>query len=182
MGKKIEIADTSLNKKLKMNIKEINSLEAFINDSMEKTDFSLLNKMIKDEEVSLCINLEKTTGEFISLERENFEPYVNTISEKEFFRIVGYKNNKLSKRSGRYQEFLLEMYLAAKKENDLGYMQDVLTKAMAFENNLNYTKILSKNKRFLREWKENIDEFTPLSEIKNTGNLKKINLIRNRIT
>ena len=147
MGKKNEIADTSLNKKLKMNIKEINSLETFINDAMEKTDFSLLNKMIQDE-VSLCINLEKTTGEFISIERGNIEPYANTISEKEFFRIVGFKNNKLSKRSGRYQEILLEKYLEAKRENDLGYMQDVLTKAMSFENNLNYTKILSKNKRF----------------------------------
>ena len=182
MGKKIEITDTSLNQKLKMNIKEINSLETFINDAMEQTDFSLLNKMIKDEEVSLCINLEKTTGEFISLERENIEPYANTISEREFFKIVGYKNNKLSKRSGRYQEILLERYLEAKKENDLGYMQDILTKAMSFENCLNYTKILSKNKRFLREWKDNIDEFTPLGEVKHTGNLKKINFIRNRIT
>lgn len=182
MGKKIEITNTSLNKKLKMNIKEINSLESFINEAMEKADFNLLNKMIKDEEVNLCINLEKTTGEFISLERENIEPYANTISEKEFYKIVGYSNNKLSKRSGRFQEILLEKYLEAKNANDLGYMQDILTKAMAFENNLNYTKILSKNKRFLREWKENIDEFTPLAEVKNTGNLKKINIIRNRIT
>ena len=77
---------------------------------------------------------------------------------------------------------LLEKYLEAKNENDLGYMQDILTKAMAFENCLSYTKILSKNKRFLREWKENIREFTPLAEVKNTGNLKKINIIRNRIT
>lgn len=182
MGKKIEITNTSLNQTLRMSIKEVNSLEAFINDSMKKTDFNLLNKMIKDEEVNLCINLEKTTGEFVSLDRENIEPYINTISEKEFYKIVGYSNNKLSKRSGRYQEILLGKYLEAKNANDLGYMQDVLTKAMAFENNLNYTKILSKNKRFLREWKENIDEFTPLSEVKNTGNLKKINFIRNRIS
>ena len=118
---------------------------------------------------------------FIALERSSIEPYSDTISEKEFYKIVGFSNNKLSKRSGQYQEMLLEKYLEAKSENDFGYIKDILIKAMALQNNINYTKVLSKNKRFLREWKANISEYTPLSCVKHTGNLKRINIIRDRI-
>lgn len=181
MGKKNTFVEMGLNENLKMNIKELNSLETFINKAMEQTDFSQLNKLIKEDELAICINLEKTTGEFVSLDRENIQPYANTISEKEFYKIIGYRNNKLSKRSGHYQEILLEKYLEAKKENDFGYIQDILTKAMSLENNINYAKFISKNKRFIREWKDNITDCTPLDEVKNTGSIKKINTIRNRI-
>ena len=118
---------------------------------------------------------------FISINKKVLAPYVNTISEEKFFNIIGLKKKGLSKKSGKYQESLYSHYIRAIAEEDNGYIEDVLNKAIVFENNLNYIKKLTKNKKFMKEWRKNFRDESPLEIFKNSGNLKLINVINEQI-
>ena len=181
MGRK----QTKIDKDIETSLKEINNIESFVAGSIDSTDFNKLNKLIKNEPALKTINVFKDTerkeAQIISVSTENYNPYAEMISEKEFFKIVGFKNGKISARSGYYQRSLLSNYLKAKEEKDFGYIKDVLEKAMTLDNYLKYGRVLSRNRKFMKEWKQNISDCSPLESIKNSGNIRKINVIRNRI-
>ena len=80
----------------------------------------------------------------------------------------------------KYQEYLYAHYLEAIKEQDEGYLSDVLTKAMEFQSNLKYVKSLMKNKRFVEEWRKDFRDETALEIFKHKGNLRIVNIVRER--
>ena len=162
---------------IEINFEEINTVENFISEIMMEDNFYKLNSIIQNE------GTEKYgyfNAEFITVNRDALAPYSNTISEKEFFRIVGVNKTGFSKRSGKYQESLYSHYIRAIAENDNGYILDILNKAIVFENNLNYVKVLMNDKAFMKEWRRNFGKESPLKIFKESGNLKKINIINER--
>lgn len=181
MGKK----QTKIDMEIETGLKEVNNIEAFVSSSLDSIDFNAWNVFIKKEPAYKTVNILKSGGnieaQMVSISTENYNPYSELISEREFFSIVGYKNGRVSLRSGYYQKKLLSNYFQAKKEKDFGYIRDVLEKAIMLDNYIKYGKVISKNRKFMKEWKRNITEFSPLETIKNSGNIRKINVIRNRI-
>jgi len=99
------------------------------------------------------------------------------LSEKEFFRLVGFFNNKFSAKSGNYQKSLYSHYVQAKAENDNGYISDVLKKAIVFKNNVHFVKELMHNEKFMNKWHKNYGRKSPLTVLKNSGNMTLINII-----
>lgn len=159
-------------------LNEVNTVENFISEMLLDDNFYRLNSMIKTEETETYSYFKPVENmDFISINQDALAPYSNTISEQEFFRIVGVKKTGFSKRSGKYQESLYSHYIQAVAENDTGYISDILNKAMIFENNLNYVKTLMKNRNFMKEWRRNFGKESPLNVFKHSGELRKINII-----
>lgn len=181
MGKK----QTKIDLDIETSLNDVNNIESFFSSSVDSVDFNCLNVLIEGNFGfgKMKIPAENGSAEvkIISVSTENYNPYSELISEKEFFKIVGYRNGKISSRSGNYQKKLLSHYLVAKEEKDFGYIKDVLEKAVILDNYLKFGKVISKNRKFMKEWKQNISEFSPLQTIKHKGNIKIINVIRNRI-
>lgn len=159
---------------VEINFDEINTVENFISEILVEDNFYKLNSILKTEETE---KYNYFNAEFITINKDALTPYSNTISEKEFFRIVGVNKSGFSKRSGKYQESLYSHYIRAVAENDTGYISDILNKAIVFENNLNYVKVLMKDKSFMKEWRRNFGKENPINVFKDTGKLRKINII-----
>ena len=153
---------------------EVNTVENFISEILVEDNFYKLNSIIENEKSE---KYGYFNAEFITINKEALEPYSNTISEKEFFKIVGVTKSGFSKRSGKYQESLYSHYIRAVAENDIGYITDILNKAIVFKNNLNYIKVLMNDKSFMREWRKNFGKESPINIFKESGNLRKINII-----
>ncbi len=189
MAKKKELK-TLINENIEANLNEINDAETYITQILDKENFTKLNIAQNNQNINMniaakqpifkIINESDENIEFISVDIDSLAPYTNTITEKEFYKIVGFKNNKLSSRSGLYQESLFGHYLDAKENQDPGYISDVLNKAIVFQNNLNYVKSLMKNKQFMKEWHVDFGNISPVTVFKHDGNLRKINIIKER--
>lgn len=157
---------------------EVGTVENFISEMLLDDNFYRLNSTLKSDETEKYSYFKPSENmDFISVNRDALAPYSNTISEREFFRIVGVNKSGFSKRSGKYQESLYSHYIQAIAENDMGYVSDILNKAMVFENNLNYVKMLMKNKTFMKKWRRNFGKETPISVFKHNGDLRKINIV-----
>ncbi len=182
MTKKKTVFDVSID------FNEVNAVENIISKILDEDNFNKLNNLQNNQNSSyfninsgLKIVENNENIEFIAVDKDNIAPYSQIISEKEFFKIVGRTKKGLSKRSGKYQESLYEFYIKAVQEADNGFISDVLNKAVIFNNNLNYVKSLTKNKKFMSEWRKNFGKETPVNIFKNSGNLRKINIINERI-
>ncbi len=165
---------------------EPSTVESLISDLYYDGSFHALDYMKNsslNNAAKATITLSNLNGklEFISVDKSMFPPYSTILTEKEFFKIVGVIKRGISKRSGKYQQSLYSYYLDAKNENDMGYISDILSKAVVFRNNLNYIKTLQKNKLFMKEWRKNFGKLTPIKHFKNTGNLRMINIIKESI-
>ncbi|MBE7704228.1 MAG: hypothetical protein E7Z90_00280 [Cyanobacteria bacterium SIG29] len=166
---------------IETSLNEVNNLENYIGNFLDNENFSKLN-YLSDEEERQSINIDDTTAEFVSIDIDSLAPYSKLITEKEFFKIVGSSNGKtINKRSGLYQESLFGHYLEAKALKDEGYIEDVLKKAVILKYNESYVKSLMNSKKFMKEWRKNFGNFSPLKELRQSGNLRKINTIKNSI-
>lgn len=154
-------------------IQDMISGTVFENDSFGqnymKTDFK------KEQLSSLTLSSVNGKLEFISVNKNHI--FKNSLTEKELFQILGVTKNGISKRSGKYQEYLYGLYLRALKENDKEFINNVFNKAIVFKNNLNYVKMLSKRSTFMKLWRKNFGNISPLKLFKETGDLDKINFI-----
>lgn len=170
-----------------VNLEKISGVENYISQILAEDGFykmnvsrnrksENLNKKIYKQNIKIK-DKNNEEIEFICLDENSLLPYSNLITEKEFYKIVGVRNKKLLKSCGKYQESLYSNYLEAKKEQDEGYISDILQKAVVFQNNLNYVKTLSKNKKFMKEWRKNFGKETPTKVFKNNGSLRKINIV-----
>ncbi len=159
---------------IEISFDEINTVENFISEILVEDNFYKLNSILQNEETE---KYGYFNAEFITVNKDSLAPYSNTISEKKFFKIIGVNKLGFSKRSGKYQESLYSHYIRAVAENDTGYISDILNKAMVFENNLNYVKVLMNDKSFMKEWRKNFGKENPVNVFKESGNLRKINII-----
>ena len=173
-------------KNLDINSSEISNVENYISKILFEDNFNKLNNLqnqknlnINDSHIEPEIKIESKDGniEFISIDINSLSPYSNIISEEKFYKIIGKTKKGLSKRSGKYQESLYSYYLKAISEKDDGFISDVLSKAVVFENNLNYVKMLMKKRSFMKEWRKNFGKESPIKMFKNSGSLRKINII-----
>ena len=170
--------------KIDVDLNEISAVQDVISKVIEdfgQSDYfkkSALNACAKS---TLSLSNNKGNFEFISLDASAFLPSSMQLTEEEFFKIVGATKKGISKRSGRYQENLYGHYLQAKKENDFGYLSDVFSKAVIFKNNVSYVQTLMKKEAFMKEWRKNFGHQSPLSFLKNTGSLKQVNIVNERI-
>ena len=178
--------ETTLNQSIEDNL----NIEKYISEILNNQNFDSLNflRMRESERTKSVIEeqiINKTeeleTAEFISIDIDAIAPYSSLITEKEFFKIVGANGKTIYKRSGKYQESLYSNYLEAKKEKDEGYLVDVLAKAIVLKNNIEYAKTLTKNSKFMKEWRKDFGRITPENEVKNSGTIKRINIIKSRI-
>lgn len=163
---------------------EISNIENFISKILGEENFDKLNHLKNDKNITnrnKFNNEVNSSLEFISIDSNSIKPYLNLISEKEFFKIVGASKKGLKKTSGKYQESLYSHYIQALAENDEGYISDVLKKAMILRENINETEELMKNEVFRKKWKENFETMDPVYVLKNTGSMKRINVIRRSI-
>ncbi len=183
-GKIFDINDVELD------LSSINSVENIISKILAEDSFNKLNylqtrKSTNENETLFKPDFKVLKNgkdiEFVSINTNSLAPYAKIISENEFYKIIGVTKKGLSKRSGRYQESLYGHYNQAVKEKDEGYISDILTKAVVFNNNLNYVKSLTKNKKFMKEWRRNLGKESPVSIFKNSGNLRTINIIKESV-
>lgn len=172
---------TTCNIDIETTLAEVSNVENYICSILENENFDGLNYLKGQNSLNAAVDIKNTLAQFVAIDIDSLAPYSNLISEKEFFKIVGSNGKTIYKRSGHYQESLLSNYLKAKEEQDKGYIEDVLRKAIVFEYNLTFVKVLSKNKKFMHEWRRNFGKISPMFEFKNSGNLKKINTIKNLI-
>lgn len=173
--------ETTCNIDIETSLSEISNVENYISNILENENFDRLNHLKGQKSLNSTVIIKNATAEFITIDIDSLSPYSELITEKEFFRIVGSNGKTIYKRSGHYQEHLFCNYMKAKEEQDKGYIEDVLRKAIVFDYNSKYVKSLSENKKFMREWKKNFGKCSPLFEFKNSGSLKKINTIKNII-
>ena len=87
----------------------------------------------------------------------------------------------INKNTGRYQGSLYWHFISAKKEKDEGYFHDVLEKIIILQNEIEEIKVLMKNKKFMKEWRRNMGQISPLQLIKHTGNMRQVNYIKSLI-
>lgn len=174
---------------IEISLNEVNTVESYISQILIEDNFNKLNYLQNRKSQNECstylqpsLRIQSDNGnlEFISVDMNAFAPYSTIMSEQEFFRIVGVTKKGISARSGKYQESLYSFYLEALKEEDEGFISDILNKAVVFENNLNYVKRLAKNKSFMKEWRKNFGNESPINMFKNSGSLRKINIINDR--
>ena len=169
---------------LKQNIEKDLNIESYISEILDNTNFDSLN-FLRIHESEKNRKLIEANGlenaEFISVDIDSIAPYSSMITEKEFFKIVGANAKTIYKRSGKYQESLYSNYLEAKMEQDKGYIVDVLAKAITLRNNIEYAQSLTKDVKFMREWRKNFGKETPVNDVKNSGSLRRINIIKERI-
>ena len=164
-------------------IKEVQTLisDAFYDKTFNKMNYMYNSSLNSNTEPQIMLSAINGNLEFISVNKNSLAPYSNILEEEEFFKIVGKVKNGISKKSGKYQEHLYGLYLKAKEENDNGFISDILNKAVVFRNNLNYVKTLSKNKLFMKEWRKNFGNESPVYIFKNMGNLKLINIVKDQM-
>ncbi len=173
-------------KTLEFDLSEVETVENAIQKVLKDDGFNSINNLLSSNYTKCDNDLLKISGvngnlEFISVDINALAPYSNLLSEKEFFKIVGLTKAGLSKRSGNYQQKLYLNYLEAKENKDEGYISDILNKAIVFRNNLNYIKSLCKKPAFMKEWRKNFGNESPVKLFKNTGCLRQINIITNTI-
>ncbi len=157
-----------------------NYVEDYVCKILEAENFNSLNylKARKSENKGVIKSGDLT---FLSVDTSAFAPYTTSITEKEFLKIVEANIEASYKRSGRYQRHLFAHYKKALELEDNGYIEDVLRKAIDLKQNITYAKVLMKNKKFMKEWRRNFANYTPLAEIKDSGGMRKINIILQRI-
>lgn len=157
-----------------------NYVENYVCKILEAENFNGLNYLRARKSTNNNI-IRSGDYEFISVDTSAFAPYSTNISEKEFLKIVEANIEEPHKRSGRYQRHLFSNYKRAVELEDNGYIEDTLKKAIELKQNMTYAKVLMKNKRFMKEWRRNFANYTPLAELKDSGRMRKINIILNRI-
>lgn len=140
-----------------IDVTDVNSIENYISEIINPTK----NLILEKNEISFVSVVDK-----------------NVISEKEFLEIVDMKRNKVTSKTGAYQEKLYGNYMKALNENDNGYLNDVLNKAVELKNNLLIVRSLMQNKLFMSIWHKNIGKISPLTELKNTGSMRRIELVK----
>lgn len=157
-----------------------NYVEDYVCKILEAENFNSLNylRARKSENKNVIRSGDMT---FLSVDNDAFAPYSTTITEKEFLRIVEANINQPHKRSGRYQQHLFSNYKHALELEDNGYIEDTLRRAIELKQNITYAKVLMKNKKFMKEWRRNFANYTPIAELKDSGRMRKINIILNRI-
>jgi hypothetical protein len=185
-NKTINIKDMEL----EFNIEEMNNLENYITHILVEDNFNKLNHLQNQNHNTRKNARQKNNFKlvenndgiaFISVDINSLEPYTNTISESEFFNIVGANSKGLSAHSGKYQESLYSFYLEAKSLADEGYISDVLNKAMVFQNNLEYVEALARDKNFMKAWHQNCGKESPIRAFKDSGNLRRINMVKAQV-
>ncbi len=147
--------------------------ETFYDDSFNKINYMNIKKNSDMNLPKLKLSNQNGSLEFISINKNK----ANSISEEEFFEIIGVTTKGISKRSGKYQEKLYGLYLVAKSKNDKGFMKDIFDKAIVFKNNLNYVKMLTQKPLFRKNWRKNYGNISPVKMFKDTGNLRIFNII-----
>lgn len=175
--KKVKVIEA--NKNIETNLNEITNIENYISqiiseDSFDKLD-GLTNRKSKNRNY---FKYEDKYYDFISLDIDSTQIEENSISEKEFFKIVESNNKRSYKTAGRYQQSLFSHYMKAKSENDEGYIYDIFRKAIILRKNINKVKKLQKNKLFMKAWRRNFGRINPITELKSSGNMRKIEIIR----
>ena len=104
---------------VEVSFEEVNTVENFISEIIEEDNFYNLNSLLIPEETE---KYSYFNADFITVNKDALTPYSNTISEKDFFRIVGVNKTGFSKRSGKYQESLYSHYIRAVAEDDCRLM------------------------------------------------------------
>lgn len=145
---------------IETNLDEITNVEEYISQIVGNKGFYELNTQQNNNE---------NVYDFISINKE--------ITDEEFLEIVDSNGKRCKRSAGLYQQSLFDRYLEAKKEQDLGYIHDIFEKAIEFRNNLERIKKLKENKSFMKEWRQNVGRTSPEFELKNTGSMRKINII-----
>lgn len=131
-----------------------------------------LTNEVKTEQI--YNNIKLSNLEFISLNS-------NVLSENEFFKIINAGKKGVHKNAGKYQESLYWHYISAKKEKDSGYLNDVLKKGITLQKNIEEVEGLIRNKNFMKEWRKNMGNISPLKVLKESGKMKKIYIIKSLI-
>ncbi len=144
-------------------IDEIVNTECLISEILNNENFNSLNNLKKEP---------LKTIELISINKDY------NINEKEFYVITDTGKRGVHKNTGNYQEKLYGNYKKAVEERDIGYIKDVLKKAIVFRNNVEEVKKLMKNKNFMKQWRKDVGRISPLKILKNTGKMKEINIIK----
>ncbi len=172
MSKNITVIDSEVNK-------IENYVEEYISQILESENFDSMNHLQARKSKNRSLENSKNIDEFtfVSKDKNALNPYSSLITEKEFYKIVEANEIDCNKKSGIYQQCLFSNYKYAVEINDKGYIEDVLRKAIIFNHNRSFVKALMTNKKFMKEWRRNFANYTPLAELKNTGSLKRINII-----
>lgn len=167
----------SLNKNIEACLNEITNVENFISQIVRDDGFDKLKTANDRCSQSVVQSREGIISfDFISMDLSNvFDS--TSISEAEFFRIVGANKSRIYKNSGAYQERLYSNYMQALDEQDLGYVKDVFEKAVKLRDNIITARALMLNKEFKREWRRNFGNITPVAVLKATGSMRQINTI-----
>ena len=79
---------------------EISNIENFISKILGEENFDKLNHLKNDKNITnrnKFNNEVNSSLEFISIDSNSIKPYLNLISEKEFFKIVGASKKGLKK-------------------------------------------------------------------------------------
>lgn len=157
-----------------------NYVENYVCKILEAENFNTLNylRARRSENKNIIRSGDMT---FLSIDTDALAPYSTNISEKEFLKIVEANIEKPHKRSGRYQRHLFSHYKKALELEDNGYIEDTLKKAIELRQNITYARVLMRNKRFMKEWRRNFANYTPIAELKDSGRMRKINIILHRI-
>ncbi len=176
-GKREKVLE--INKNIETNLNEITNIENYISQIISDDSFDKLDNLTNQKSKNRTyFKYEENYYDFISLDLDSLAEYKDTISEKEFFKIVEANNKRIFKTSGKYQQSLYSHYKQAKEENDEGYISDIFKKAIILKNNMNKVKQLQKNKFFMKEWRKNVGRINPITELKKTGNMRKIEIIK----
>lgn len=166
-------------KNLEIDLSEVNAIQNMISDTVFGNSLANLNYMRTDfnEEIGSSLTLSGVNGnlEFVSVNKN--QAFKNMLTEKELFKILGVTKNGISKKSGKYQEYLYGLYLRALKENDKAFMSEIYNKVIVFRNNLNYVKMLSKKTSCIKKWKAIYGNLSPIKIFKETGDLSKISIL-----
>lgn len=171
-----------INNNIETSLNEITNVEKLITKIIGDENFDKLNNLTNRQSKNKnALNLEDNCYEFISVDIDTIEPYSNLITEKEFFNIVEANKKRSYKRAGIYQQSLYSRYIEAKREQDSGYIKDILNKAIILRKNINETETLMRNKPFMREWRRNFGKVSPIYILKKTGKMKQINIIRRMV-
>lgn len=162
-------------------INELDNVEVFISKIVSNENFLKLNNSSLEENKNELYGSNKISGNFIAVNINSLKPFQSIMSQEEFFEITNANKKGISKKAGKYQEKLYGNFINAVNECDEGYISDVLNKAKIFKQNKLEIEALITNKKFIKEWRHNFGNLSPLTVINNTGNMHKINYIRNII-
>ncbi len=169
-----------------VNMNEINAVEKIISDILVEKDFNQMNHIVNQKKNSVNsqflfpnINVGDNTG-FIAVKKNSIKPYIKVMTEEEFFEIMEASEKGISSKSGRYQEHLYGCYMQALKNNDEGYISDVLNMALEFKTNMENLKSLIEDKTFAKEWRKDFGSESAIEVLKRKGNMRIVNIIKER--